>query len=246
MGVIGAGRSPDWAGALLGGQLSEPALRELLRACRLVHARAGQTLLQPDDDRAVLILRGTAKAHTVSSHGDEVITDLLSAGGCSGLLVALGYASHGTQLTALEPVDALVVSGPRLRTLVPAHPEITTACLETIAHQHAAASEDRRRFAGTSVPQRVSLRLLDLAERWGTTDGAEVTVSLPLTQEELAAWCGTSRESVSKVLHGLRDAGIIATRRRGLRILDLDRLRERCDRERESVEELASTLAKLA
>lgn len=222
--------SAIWVSWLLGGGLRGDDLRELLAISRVVHARTGQTMLRAEDDRAILLVKGAAKAHVPTRDGDEVITAILGPGDTSGLLTALGHPEVGADLTALEPADGLVIAGPALRTLVAARPEITAACLRTIGRQHANAHGERLRFAGTCISQRVALRLLELAERWGRGNGTRVEVTLPLTQEELAAWSGASRESVAKVLQGLRATGLITTGRRSLTILDLPRLRARCER----------------
>jgi CRP/FNR family transcriptional regulator, cyclic AMP receptor protein len=73
----------------------------------------------------------------------------------------------------------------------------------------------------------VLLRLLELAERWGEPVRGGVTqITLSLTQEQLAAWAHVSRESLAKVLHDLRAAGLVETGPRCLAIRDLTRLRD--------------------
>jgi DNA-binding GntR family transcriptional regulator len=46
-----------------------------------------------------------------------------------------------------------------------------------------------------------------------------------MSQEELAAWSGASREAVARSLHLLRELGWIETRRREIKVLDVDALR---------------------
>ena len=72
---------------------------------------------------------------------------------------------------------------------------------------------------------RVAWRLQELAERFGqhTTDGIEL--ELPRSQEQLASWCGASREATVKALAALRTLGCISTGRRSVVIRDLDALR---------------------
>jgi CRP/FNR family transcriptional regulator, cyclic AMP receptor protein len=48
---------------------------------------------------------------------------------------------------------------------------------------------------------------------------------LPFSQEQLASWCGASREATVKALAALRTLGCIATGRRSLLIRDVDALR---------------------
>lgn len=233
-GITTLDRSSDadtepWANLLLGGGLQEADLSALLSACRLVQVGSRSPLRRAEDDLALLLIRGTAKSCIVTSDGTEVITEIVGPGFAAGLLAVLGHNETGKDLTSLEPVDALAVTGPNLRHLVRTRSGITAACLRALADQHARANAERSRFAGTCISQRVSQRLLELATRWGQPEGDSVLIDLRLTQEELAAWSGASRESVAKVLQQLRASGLIATGRRTIRILDLPRLRERCE-----------------
>ena len=56
---------------------------------------------------------------------------------------------------------------------------------------------------------------------------ARIEIALPLSQEELAAWTGSSREAVSKALQLLRSLDIVETGRRRITVLDPDALRRR-------------------
>jgi CRP/FNR family transcriptional regulator, cyclic AMP receptor protein len=223
-------RQAAWTYLVLGGTLAEDDLRALADACRLVHVAPQRPLLRAGDDRAAFVLEGTGKAHTVTREGDQVITAMVEPGHAAGLVVAIGHGDAGSDVTALTPMRALLISGPDLRRLLDQRPGIMAACLATISQQHATAMSERRRFAGTSISQRVAQRLLELATRWGRVEGDRVVITLSLTQEELASWSGASRESVAKALQGMRATGLLTTGRRSLTILDLPRLRQRCER----------------
>ena len=49
-----------------------------------------------------------------------------------------------------------------------------------------------------------------------------MVISGPLTQGEIAAWAGLSREAVVKALHGLRTLGWVATTPRSITVVDVD------------------------
>jgi CRP/FNR family transcriptional regulator, cyclic AMP receptor protein len=220
---------PSWADKLLTGRLEGGDLHALLEVSRAIRQPARTRLLRAEDDQVLLILRGTAKAHLVTAEGHQVITTICGPRSAAGVLTVLGYPSSGTDLTSLEPVDALAIAGRDLRALLAERSEITAACLSTVAAQLADSCADRARFAGTSITQRVAMRLLELATRWGRREGDQVHIMLSLTQEELASWSGASRESVAKVLQGMRNTGLLATGRRSLTVLDLPRLQLRCE-----------------
>jgi CRP/FNR family transcriptional regulator, cyclic AMP receptor protein len=85
-----------------------------------------------------------------------------------------------------------------------------------------------REFAATDTLGRVCARLVELCETQGDADAiGPVRISLPITQEELAGWTGSSLESTAKALRNLRACGWIATGRRTIEVLDLAALRVR-------------------
>lgn len=232
-----------WSSPLLRG-LREEDLKALLDICRVAHAERDHQLLRAESDNVALIARGAAKAHAATRTGDQVITALLGPGDAWGFGVALGYLPSDTDVTAIQPVDALIMPGQELRSLLLSRPAITAACLRTVGRQLALSQAESLRFAGTTTRERVTHRIFELAQRWGRVDGDRVAITLPLTQDELAAWAASSRESTAKVLHSLRRSGIVRTGRRSLIVLDIARLEDRCrERPTESVLDLVGNPA---
>ena len=80
-------------------------------------------------------------------------------------------------------------------------------------------------FASLTTLGRVAERLLELADRFGIEDDGCVRIELRLSQEELAGWTGASLESVGRALATMRSLHWIETRRREIRILDVEALR---------------------
>lgn len=70
-------------------------------------------------------------------------------------------------------------------------------------------------LAWQDVPSRVANRLDDLAQRFGRWTPEGSALSLDLTQEDLAALCGTSRETVNRALRVLGATGRIERRGHG-------------------------------
>jgi CRP/FNR family cyclic AMP-dependent transcriptional regulator len=86
---------------------------------------------------------------------------------------------------------------------------------------------DRMRveFAAAQTLGRVAARLIELVDRHGEPFDGGIAITLPLSQEELAGWTGSSREAVAKALHTLRGLGCIRTERRRIIVLDHEELR---------------------
>lgn len=177
-------------------------------------------------DSATVLLSGSVKVHKTAVEGAEVVLALLGPGDLLGEMSAVREAARSADATALEDAEGIVISVPDLRGFLAANPHAMLALLEmSVARLHLA---DLRRieFATAGSLARVATRLVELAERFGVTreDGA-IEVGIPLTQEELAAWSASSRESTARALHTLRELGLLETHRRRLVVCDLEKLR---------------------
>jgi CRP-like cAMP-binding protein len=227
--------------ALLGG-LPSDLLAELLSSGRVVHVGRHEQLRRAHDDAAALVLDGVAIGTLLADDGSQVISAILDAGTAGGLPVVLGQIGAGMELTGLTAVDALLLPGPELRRQLSQRPELAHTCLSAVTAELAHVRVEEARFAYTSTTERVVHRLLELADRWGETVDGRILIRLPLTQEMLASWSRSSRESTAKILHELRHSGVIRTGRRELTILDLDRLQQRCANHHRHTDEVMRTL----
>ncbi len=82
-------------------------------------------------------------------------------------------------------------------------------------------------IAFLDVPARVAKRLIELALEFGEKTAQGYLITLRLTQSELAALVGASRESVNKALRLFAEKGLLRSERRGLLITDLAALQRR-------------------
>lgn len=200
----------------------------LLGAGRIRQWQSGEMLVRAGcpADSATVILSGSVKVHKTAREGAEVVLALLGAGDLLGEVSALREGVRSADATALEPVKGVALSVSALRAFLGSHPRASSALLEmTLARLH--ASDVRRiEFATAGSLARVATRLVELAERFGEQryDGT-IEVGIPLTQEELAAWSASSRESTARALHTLRELDLLETHRRKLIVRDLERLR---------------------
>ena len=177
-------------------------------------------------DHMIVLLSGFVKIHRSAADGAEVVLDLSGPGDLLGEAAASTTRVRSSDVTALEPVEGLRIDIRDLREFVTQRPSVTSALLEMALARLQVANTRRSEFATTTSVARVASRLVELSERFGVrADNGETDVALPITQEELASWSASSRESTARSLRTLRGLGLIQTSRRRLRVHDLDRLR---------------------
>jgi CRP-like cAMP-binding protein len=219
---VGSGSSTFWdlAGAQAAAAIGALAgRRRFPRGQALMHA--GQV---PQD---VLVLRaGRVKVSAVTSSGRQVLLAFRGPGDLVGELSALDDRPRSASIVALEPVEALVLTHEQFRALLEQHPAASFALLRVLSDRLRDADVKRIQFAGYTAMGRVAFCLLELCERFGQAEEDDaVDILLPLSQEELAGWAGSSLESVGRSLQQMRGLGWIETRRRAIRVLDREALR---------------------
>ena len=121
----------------------------------------------------------------------------------------------------------LLLPGSGFAALLERRPRIALVILRMVAGRLRDADVGQAQLGTQDVVGRVSQRVVELADRFGADEGGRIEIVLPLSQEELAAWAGASREAVSKALHVLRSLGILETGRRHITVLDVEALRRR-------------------
>jgi CRP-like cAMP-binding protein len=179
-----------------------------------------------DDATSVLVLlEGRVKISRSAPDGHESVLGFRGPGDLVGELGAIDGHARAANVAALEPTVALACAGSEFRGLLESRPPMSVALLRIVVGRLREADAERADFGAHDVLGRVARRLCELAERFGSESDEGIEITLPLTQEELAGWCGASREAVAKALAAMRNLGWIETRRRVVVITDADALR---------------------
>jgi CRP-like cAMP-binding protein len=189
--------------------------------------RAGVAIFhQEDEPGAVLVLlEGTVKLSLIGPQGKEVILGFARPGELVGEVAALDGSQRSATAEAVDDVRALVVTHAAFERFVSSHPAAALPLLRSLARRLRLADAQRLEFAAYDVVGRVARRLVELCERHGEPGERGTVITLPLSQDELAAWTASSREAVAKALHLLRELHWVETHRRQIVVVDLEALR---------------------
>lgn len=188
--------------------------------------RRGQALFVEGDraERVFLLDRGWVVLSCVGIGGREVVLAVSGPGDVIGELSALDGRPRSATAVAAQDVEAIVAPAAVLRRAL----DKPGAAHELIGMLAARLRDDNRKlvdFATLSTLGRIAWRLVELADRFGEPVDDGVEVSLPLSQDQLASWCGASREAAVRSLRSLRTLGIVSTGRHSVVVRDLAALR---------------------
>jgi CRP/FNR family cyclic AMP-dependent transcriptional regulator len=177
---------------------------------------------------AVLVLTsGRVKLSCVTEGGREALLGIREPGDLIGEMSAIDGSPRSATATALEPVEVIVVSREAFVAFLDRTPGVALLLARALARRLRDADRKRIEYLAQDTVGRVCSRLVELADRFGETESDGVHIELAITQEDLAGWTGSSREAVIRALRTLRELGWIETRRRGVTLLEIDRLRQR-------------------
>jgi CRP/FNR family cyclic AMP-dependent transcriptional regulator len=209
--------------------LGEELRRELTALGRRSAFPKGTRLMHEGEpgNRVMFVLDGHVKTSSTTSHGQEIVLSFCGRGDVLGELSFLDGQSRSSSVTAIEPVDVLIVSGERFKSFLESNPQAAMTLINAVSRRFRDADLKRIQFAASDTTGRVSARLVELAERYGEQVDGEIRIGLPITQEELGSWTSSSRAGVAEALRTMRDLGWIATERRRITVLDLEQLRGR-------------------
>ena len=190
--------------------------------------RAGAVLFHHGDEpgSVLVLLEGRVKLVVSGPQAKEVIVGFAGPGELVGEVSAIDGAPRSASAQAVDAVRALVVPRAAFQRFVETHPAAAMPLLRSLARRLRLADAQRLEFAAYDVVGRVARRLVDLCDRHGESVDGGVLITLPLSQDELAAWTASSREAVAKALHLLRELKWIETHPRRIVVRDLAALRE--------------------
>ena len=193
--------------------------------------RRGQSLFTEGDraERVFLIERGWVMISCTSPEGREIVLGLRGSGDIIGELSTLDGEARSATAMAVADVDAVVTSGAVL-TQALEEPAAARELINVLATRLRDADRKRLQFATLDTLGRVAERLLELSERFGQPTAEGIAVEMPFSQEQLASWCGASREATVKALSALRALKCISTGRQSLVIHDLAALSSHAQR----------------
>jgi CRP/FNR family cyclic AMP-dependent transcriptional regulator len=179
-------------------------------------------------DHVVVLRSGHVKIVAPGPAGEDVVLAFRGPGSLVGEQAVVDGAPRSAGVVAVEPVEMLVIPASRFRHYLGEHPRIAMALVGMLSLRLRDADRQLVRFATSDTLGRTAARLVELCDHHGAaaTDGS-VHIALPLTQEDLAGWTGSSIESTGKALRAMRRLHWITTARRSITVHDLEALRQR-------------------
>ena len=194
-------------------ELPVEALAALAGRLRQRRMPAGTPVVYKGDPSGALYLiaSGRVKVHQATAGGDDVILNVLGAGEFFGEMSLLDGQPRSADISTLEPSELLLLEGDALRETIHEQPSVAWTLLKILSQRLRDQNERSETLMTRDVAGRVADCLLRLAKTQGTPspDGS-IRVDVSLTQSDIAALVGATRERVSRALTAFRTSGTLA------------------------------------
>jgi CRP-like cAMP-binding protein len=207
--------------------LDAAGLDTIGRTVRTRRFRRAEVIFHLGDpgDALFIVMSGGIKISLPSDTGDEAILATLRSGDVFGELALLDGAPRSATATAIEATETLVLPRAQFRELIATEPAVRDALLASIAGELRRLTNHVEELHFLDITGRLASRLSRLALDDGTRlpDGS-IRLAAPLTQGDLAAMIGCTRQSVNKLLGIFTDDRLIRLDRDSIVVLDLEGL----------------------
>lgn len=204
--------------------LDPVALERLAASMRSRRFKRGEVLFHIGDpgDALFVIVTGEIKISLPSDTGEEAILATLGPGAVFGEVALLDGAPRSASATALMATETVVLPRDRFRELIATEEGVRDALLASIAGELRRLTTHVEELHFLDITGRLAASLVRLAHEGGTPlpDGA-IRLRSNLTQGDLAAMVGCTRQSVNKLLGQFADAGLLRLERVGIAVIDL-------------------------
>jgi CRP/FNR family transcriptional regulator len=217
----------DWKAIPYFADITRPDVVRVEEAAHHHTYQAGATIFSEGEACAgfQVVVDGLVRIFRMNPEGRLHTLSLLRPLSTFNEVAAVDGGVNPFNAVAVTNVETLVISHDRLMKLLATQPAFLSTYVQALAHLNREYIERLEDMTFRSIPSR--LAKLFLHEATYADQIAETPTQL--TQEEIAAILGTTREVVGRALRGLLNAGLLEKRGRQVYVVDrrgLERLAE--------------------
>ena len=197
-----------------------PQVQQVAAQSRVVYGRRGEVVCARGQllPGVVVVAFGMLKLALRRADGEERVVRFLGAGECFGEASVLLSRPSRLDAVALEDSELVIAPAPMLRRLVELDRRFAHNLVDTLAVRSLDLLAELEASVQQCGVERLACLLQSLAEP-GRQAGRWVA-RLPATKTAVAARLGVKKETLSRLLRGLAERGLIEVSGREVRILD--------------------------
>ena len=211
--------------------LSEAEIASIAQRAISRKFSAGEIVFSEDEPCAgmYVVEAGQVRIFKTSPGGREQVLSIEGPGGSVAELPVFDGGNYPASVAAILDSTLLFIPKQDLHAVCVAHPEIALKVLRVIGSRLRKLVGIIEELSFTTVRHRLAAFLVRLAKREGTGVNSGIEVTLPASNQELAAQIGTVRELVSRNLSRFQQENLLRIDGRRVVITDLKSLQSELD-----------------
>jgi len=201
-------------------------LETLSRYARLQKFAKGDVIVQKGaaGSGMMAVVDGRVKISTVSPEGKEVILDFINPGEVFGEIALLDSRERTADAIAMEACQVMVLERRDFLPFLERHPHTCIKLLSVLCGRLRHTNQLIEDSLFLNVEARFAKRLLGFARQYGESRPEGILIQLKLSQQEIAALIGVTRESVNKQLSAWQELGWVKVGRGSILVTDIEAL----------------------
>jgi CRP/FNR family cyclic AMP-dependent transcriptional regulator len=194
------------------GALADGDLNGLIKQGRTTTYGSGAVIFRKGDpaEDVSIVLHGRVRLTSASRHGREVLFDFIGPGRCFGEMALLERKTRKLEAVAVKPSVVFTLRRRDVLACLEAHPEVAVRIIRVLCARLSRAMEMLEDRTQLGLSSRTARALLRLASEYGSQEGDAVRIGLKISQGEIAALVGATREKVNRQLCAWCRSGILA------------------------------------
>jgi CRP/FNR family transcriptional regulator, nitrogen oxide reductase regulator len=195
---------------------SAEQLDEVVREARSLRIAKNRNVFEQGEEAHsfFVLLHGHVRASKTTPMGEQVVVRYVVPGETFGVAPAIGLRHYPATATAVD--DSVVLAWPSATwpRLVSRFPALATNTLRTVGSRLQETSARIVEMSTQQVEQRVANALLRLAKQAGRKVERGVEIDFPISRQDIAQMSGTTLYTVSRILSGWEQRGLVESGRR--------------------------------
>lgn len=203
-------------------------LADFFRKYKKLNFLKGQPLIVADQDPGgvFLLTDGVVKEYIVSIQGTEVVLNLYKPDSFFPMNWEINQKTSHHYFEAMTDVTCLKAPTEGFLKFLKVNPDILLDLLKRI-YKGMEGMFLRLEYAMSgSAAQKFISELLIFARRFGKRETSNIKVDFKIFEKDLASQTGIARETVSRIIHKLREKGLIDFRDNHIIVRDMQKLEE--------------------
>ena len=202
--------------------LDEDLRRRVLAVARRRVFKRNEVIFHEGDpgDTLHIVIKGHVAIRVSTPMGERATLTVLGPGEAFGELALLDDSAERTATAAaVEGAETMGLHRRDFLDIQRSNPAVERMLVDALSARVGRLTGHLVEALYEPVEVRLARRLVALGETYD--DEAADTVTVPLTQEDLASMAGTTRPTANRILKELEDAGVVAVARGRIEITDI-------------------------